>query len=61
MHGPNLQATMHAHERFGEEIQINYCPNEPKAECSHIARLGIEVVVTGEKKRCNNNNYCSES
>ena len=34
----DLKPSVLVHKRFGEEIQINYYPNEPAAECSLIQR-----------------------
>ena len=39
----DLNPSVHVHKRFGEEITINYYPNQPAAECS----LTREMVIEG--------------
>ena len=38
----DLNPSVHVHKRFGEEIQINYYPNEVAAECSLVREMRIE-------------------
>jgi ABC-type ATPase with predicted acetyltransferase domain len=38
----DLKPSVLIRKRFGEEIQIDYCPNEPAAECSLIREMRIE-------------------
>jgi ABC-type ATPase with predicted acetyltransferase domain len=38
----DLKPSVLVRKRFGEEIQINYCPNEPAAECSLIREMKVE-------------------
>jgi ABC-type ATPase with predicted acetyltransferase domain len=38
----DLKPSVLVHKRFGEEIQINYYPNEPLAQCSLIQEMKIE-------------------
>jgi ABC-type ATPase with predicted acetyltransferase domain len=38
----DLKPSVLVRKRFGEEIQINYYPNEPAAECSLIREMKIE-------------------
>jgi ABC-type ATPase with predicted acetyltransferase domain len=38
----DLKPSVLVHKRFGEEIQINYYPNEPASECSLIQEMRVE-------------------
>ncbi len=38
----DLKPSVLVHKRFGEEIQINYYPNEPASECSFIQEMRVE-------------------
>lgn len=38
----DLKPSVLVHKRFGEEIQINYYPNAPVAECSLIREMRVE-------------------
>jgi ABC-type transport system involved in cytochrome c biogenesis ATPase subunit len=38
----DLKPSVLVHKRFGEEIEIKYCPNEPAAECSLIREMKVE-------------------
>jgi ABC-type transport system involved in cytochrome c biogenesis ATPase subunit len=38
----DLKPSVLVHKRFGEEIQINYYPNEPASECSLVREMRIE-------------------
>ena len=38
----DLKPSVLVHKRFGEEIQINYYPNEPAPECSLVQEMRIE-------------------
>jgi ABC-type ATPase with predicted acetyltransferase domain len=38
----DLKPSVLVHKRFGEEIQINYYPNMPAAECSLIREMKVE-------------------
>lgn len=38
----DLKPSVLVHKRFGEEIQINYYPNEPAPECSLIRQMKVE-------------------
>jgi ABC-type lipoprotein export system ATPase subunit len=38
----DLKPSVLVHKRFGEEIQINYYPNQPPSECSLIREMRVE-------------------
>jgi ABC-type ATPase with predicted acetyltransferase domain len=49
----DLKPSVLVHKRFGEEIQINYYPNEPAAWCSLTKEMKIEEGVREDwKKLC---------
>jgi GNAT superfamily N-acetyltransferase len=37
-----LNPSVHIHKRFGKEIEVRYCPNEPSEECSLTKEISIE-------------------
>ena len=47
----DLKPSVLVHKRFGEEIQINYYPNEPAAECSLIREMKIEEGTREDWKK----------
>ena len=49
----DLKPSVLVHKRFGEEIQINYYPNTPAAECSLTQEMKIEEGTREDwKKLC---------
>ena len=47
----DLKPSVLVHKRFGEEIQINYYPNDPAAECSLIKEMKIEEGTREDWKK----------
>jgi ABC-type ATPase with predicted acetyltransferase domain len=53
----DLKPSVLVHKRFGEEIQINYQPNEPAAECSLIKEMKIEEGTREDWKKLSSFHY----
>ena len=53
----DLAPSVHVHKRFGEEIQINYRPNEAAAECSLIKEMTVEDGTAEDWRRLSRFHY----
>ena len=53
----DLKPSVLVRKRFGEEIQINYFPNEPAAECSLIREMAIEEGTKGDWQKLSGFHY----
>jgi ABC-type transport system involved in cytochrome c biogenesis ATPase subunit len=53
----DLKPSVLVHKRFGEEIKINYYPNEPASECSLIREMKIEEGTRDDWKKLSSFHY----
>jgi ABC-type ATPase with predicted acetyltransferase domain len=47
----DLAPSVHVHKRFGREITVNYCPNEPAKECSLTKEMQTVEGTTEDWRR----------
>src|SRR3990172_11748237 len=57
----DLNPSVHVHKRFGEEITINYYPNQPAAECSLTKEMLIEEGCLSDWRRLSEFHYRSHN
>ncbi len=57
----DLKPSVHVHKRFGQEIQINYYPNEPAAECSLIREMKVEQGSMADWRKLSGFHYRGHS
>jgi len=57
----DLEPSVHVHKRFGEEISINYYPNEPAAECSLVKEMKIVPGVLDDWRKLSGFHYRSHN
>jgi len=39
---PDLQPTLHIHKKIGKQLQIQYCPNKPRLQCTLLNEIQIQ-------------------